>query len=137
MKIILFYGPANISSVDYRLILRLYTMGNALGFDNITIETAYRSYEQQEELYEAYKEDPKNNPEAAPPGESWHNWGGAIDLRSGAFTELPDSEFEEHGLIRPLEDEPWHIQVSETENYSYYERPDYFAVITKWSEVVC
>ena len=127
----------NISSVDYRLIFRLYIMGNELGFDNITIDSGYRSYEQQEVLYEAYLKDPKNNPEAAPPGASWHNWGGAIDLRSGTFTARSDSEFECYGLIRPVEGEPWHIQVSETENYSSDERGDYFAVITKWSEVVC
>lgn len=125
----------DISSVDYRLILRLYIMGNALGFDNITIDSAYRSCEEQQELYEAWLNGTGNY--AAPPGASWHNWGGAVDLRSGAFTSRSDSEFESYGLIRPVEGEPWHIQVSETENYSYDERSDYFAVITKWSEVVC
>lgn len=130
-------GNVDISSVDYRLIFRLYIMGNDLGFDNIRIDSGYRSYDQQEALYEAYKRDPENNPEAAPPGESWHNWGGAVDLRSGALTALLDSEFECYDLIRPVEGEPWHIQVSETRNFSRDERDDYFDVITKWSEVIC
>lgn len=128
----------DISSVDYRLILRLYLMGTELGFDNLQVDSAYRSNEEQQKLYDAYKNGTGNL--AAPPGESWHNWGGAIDLRSGAFTELPDSEFEERGLIRPVkspQNEPYHIQVSETKNYAYDERDDYFAAITKWSEVIC
>lgn len=128
------YG-VNISSVDYRLILRLYIMGNALGFDNITIDSGYRSNEEQQRLYDAYLNGTGNL--AAPPGASWHNWGGAIDLRSGALTARPDSDFECYGLIRPVEGEPWHIQVSETKNYAYDERDDYFAAITKWSEVIC
>ena len=125
----------DISSVDYRLILRLYLMGNALGFENITIDSGYRSNEEQQKLYDAYQNGTGNL--AAPPGASWHNWGGAIDLRSGAFTNRPDSEFEDYGLIRPVNGEPWHIQISETKNYAYDERDDYFAVITKWSEVIC
>ena len=128
----------DISSVDYRLILRLYLMGTELGFDNLQVDSAYRSNEEQQKLYDAYKNGTGNL--AAPPGASWHNWGGAIDLKSGAFTELPDSEFEERGLIRPVkspQNEPWHIQVSETKNYANNEREDYFNAITKWSEVIC
>ena len=128
----------DISSVDYRLILRLYIMGKALGFGNIQIDSAYRSNEKQQELYEAWLNGTGNY--AALPGASWHNWGGAIDVRSGAFTELPDSEFEYFDLIRPVkspQNEPWHIQVSETKNIPFDERDDYFYAITKWSEVVC
>lgn len=134
---ILSYG-VDISSVDYRLLLRLYLMGKALGFSNIQIDSAYRSNEEQQRLYEAFLNG-NGNP-AAKPGESWHNWGGAVDVRSGAFTALPDSAFESFDLIRPVKSpqfEPWHIQVIETQGIPVDGRDDYFAEITKWSEVIC
>ena len=124
----------DICPVDYRLILRLYIMGKALGFDSITIDSGYRSNAKQQEFYDDYLNG--TGPEAAPPGASWHNWGGAVDLRSGALTAHLDSEFECYGLIRPVNGEPWHIQITETKNYAYDERDDYFAEIIKWCDVI-
>lgn len=91
--------------------------------EHLTINSAYRSYEQQVEVYDPA--DP--NPLAAPPGCSNHGLGTAVDLGGGVQTfgsaqyEWLTVHAEEHGWTHPDWAEPdgrlpeaWHWQSVET-----------------------
>lgn len=103
----------------------------------IDIKSGNRTFEEQNELYEAWLADPENNEYAAKPGESRHNYGVAIDLWRETGTKWKELRYLDYyvdsigeqttllkyGLIKPMyygwisdEDkwEPWHIQPAET-----------------------
>lgn len=78
----------------------------------IGIQSAWRSMEKQQELYEKWKAGvPGYNP-ADPPGHSKHQDGTAIDLTfaTGAEREEFAALAVAHGFIRPTH-EPWHFVV--------------------------
>ena len=122
-----------IASVDARLMERLQDMGEYYGMENIVITSGYRSYADQERLYQKYLAGKGNL--AAKAGSSWHNWGGAVDIHSEFLEGLSNAAFEEFGLIRTVEGEPWHVQIIETRGLkaSKYGK-EYFNEITKWDK---
>jgi rare lipoprotein A (peptidoglycan hydrolase) len=75
---------------------------------NFQLESAYRSYEHQAELYEAYKRGTGNL--AAAPGTSDHGLGKAIDLYPTAAQEWVRRNGRKYGWYWPPETgEPWHF----------------------------
>jgi hypothetical protein len=75
------------------------------------LESAYRSYEHQAELYDAYKRGQGNL--AAPPGTSDHGLGKAIDLYPTAAQNWVRAKGRQYGWYWPPETgEPWHFVYS-------------------------
>jgi rare lipoprotein A len=73
-----------------------------------SLESAYRSYEHQKELYDAYKQG--KGASAAPPGKSDHGLGKAIDLYPTAAQEWVRAKGRQYGWYWPPETgEPWHF----------------------------
>lgn len=79
------------------------------GKGNITLNSAYRSDEEQAKLY-------KENPgKAAKPGKSAHGTGLAIDINSGEANELDKMGLlSKYGFSRPVKGEAWHLQAAGT-----------------------
>ena len=84
--------------------------------DQLRVLSAYRSPEVQASLWENALEE-YGSPEAArqwvaPPGNSRHNHGMAVDLRylDPAAQEYVHANAERYGLHFPMEWEPWHIE---------------------------
>lgn len=72
----------------------------------IQINSAYRSPEEQAQLYKS-----KPPGMAAAPGSSLHNYGMAIDMSSQTANELDKlGLLSKYGLHRPIKGEPWHVQ---------------------------
>ena len=72
------------------------------------LESAYRSYEHQKELYDAYQRGQGNL--AAPPGQSDHGLGKAIDLYPAAAQKWVREKGKQYGWYWPPETgEPWHF----------------------------
>ena len=83
------------------------------GKGNITVNSGYRSYEEQAKLY---AQDPTR---AAPPGRSAHGSGLAIDINRKEAGELDSMGLlSKYGFSRPLLNartpEPWHLQAKGT-----------------------
>ena len=75
----------------------------------ILINTAFRTYERQAELYRAYRNGTGNK--AARPGASNHQHGQAFDLNTRGnplIYEWLKKNGPKHGFIRTVDDEPWH-----------------------------
>jgi hypothetical protein len=83
---------------------------------SVLVNSANRSIEKQKKLYDAYIRDPKNNPMAAKPGSSRHNYGIAIDINSNHANALAAAGLlGKYGFTRPLlnhprKPEPWHLE---------------------------
>lgn len=84
--------------------------------DQLQIMSGYRSPERQAELWEAAVKK-YGSPEAArkwvaPPGNSQHNHGNAVDLRflDPAAQEWVHQNAAAYGLTFPMSHEPWHIE---------------------------
>lgn len=76
------------------------------GTKPIVITSAYRSYQEQAELYKRH-----GRGRAAPPGRSLHEFGLAIDADRAALTEMDQMGIlKKYGLVRPFSSEPWHLQ---------------------------
>ena len=84
--------------------------------DGLAVFSGYRSIERQTELWEASD---KSGKMVAKPGSSQHNHGKAFDLEwngqrlDKAPQEVQDwvaANLEAHGLTRPMDYEPWHIE---------------------------
>lgn len=73
---------------------------------SININSAYRSFDDQQKLYES-----KPAGMAARPGSSLHNYGLAIDIPTSTANELDKMGLlAKYGLERPIANEGWHIQ---------------------------
>lgn len=75
---------------------------------SLTLNSAYRTREQQQALYNAYLHDDGNL--AAAPGKSDHGWGTTIDAadsRGYAWLQKNAGEF---GFSNTVESEPWHYE---------------------------
>jgi hypothetical protein len=73
----------------------------------LIINSAYRSQEEQANLYRTLPEG-----RAARPGRSMHNYGMAVDISSSQGNELEQSGLlSKYGFARPIKSkEPWHLQ---------------------------
>lgn len=81
---------------------------------HISISSAWRSMEEQQDFYNGWKEGrPGFNP-ADPPGHSKHQGGVAMDLAfaSGAEREEFVAISIAHGFSRPISHEPWHFVIA-------------------------
>lgn len=84
----------------------------------LRVMSGYRSPERQKQLWdEALKK--YGSPEAArkwvaPPGNSQHNHGNAVDLRylSDAAREWAHANAGQYGMTFPMSHEPWHIELA-------------------------
>jgi hypothetical protein len=100
---------ANLDKVDPAVQSNFIAMAQEYksqgGPGQITINSAYRSPEEQARLHAA---DPTK---AAPPGRSAHNYGLALDINSREANELDKRGLlSKYGFSRPVPGEPWHIQ---------------------------
>ena len=78
---------------------------NATG-EKIQVNTAFRSYEEQMELFKKY-----GSPRAARPGRSKHEVGLAFDMQSAhAAKAIQMGLFDKYGFHRPVAGETWHIE---------------------------
>lgn len=79
----------------------------------LEINNAYRSFEEQQKLYQKYKEDPKHTALASPPGFSAHERGDAIDLKVASGDPRVDGWLKKNaskfGFDRDAQGEKWHI----------------------------
>ena len=72
----------------------------------LQVNSAYRSFKQQERLYKTM---PKGM--AARPGRSMHNYGYALDVQSAHANELHNSGLlAKFGFHRPVSGEAWHVE---------------------------
>ena len=129
-----YFSGKNATNVDRRLLERLYIFGVENGIKSATISSAYRSYEDQQRLYNEYISG-KRTSVVAKPGTSWHNYGGAVDISSSSFRNCTNEQFKKYGLIRPVKTENWHFQIIETTGMSATKDGEtYFDTIIKWSD---
>lgn len=78
---------------------------NSLTGKDITVNEAFRSFEDQKALYEA------NPAKAAKPGNSTHEFGLAIDIPSSQADELENMGLmRKYGFTRPIGGEKWHLE---------------------------
>lgn len=84
----------------------------------IGITSGYRSPETQERLWQEalakYGSEAEARKWVAPPGKSQHNHGQAADLSymSPAAQEWVRANAKQYGLAFPLDNEPWHVELS-------------------------
>lgn len=113
----LFQGRADAQTAIYdsddEFVARVSAMIDALPSHlagNVGIISAWRSYEEQEYLYDLYKSGRGNL--AAPPGKSNHNRGLAMDLafHSDAARQWIHSNAHRFGLHFPVNGEDWHVE---------------------------
>jgi len=115
---------------DFACRLMRFIQASKAAGKKITLNSGYRSYEHQAQLYKAYLDRGKQGPPVAPPGRSRHNFGMAYDLlydgvhanfKAGArnteicVRTLPSCRwaFDNagiYGLTYPMLTEPWHIE---------------------------
>jgi LAS superfamily LD-carboxypeptidase LdcB len=79
----------------------------------IRINSGFRSYPEQEALYQHYLKDTKNNTLAAEPGKSKHQSGVAFDIVVAGGPGNPTYDWlcanaPARGFIRTVSREPWH-----------------------------
>jgi len=72
----------------------------------IPFTTAHRTYGEQSCLWEKYNHDRSR---VAPPGQSNHNRGGAVDVDTD-FARQNAQTFREYNLCRPVPGEDWHFE---------------------------
>jgi hypothetical protein len=79
----------------------------------IAINSGFRTFREQEELFTLHQQDPVHNAVAARPGFSKHQNGVALDIAVGGFDGDPIYDWlkvngPRHGFIRTVSGEPWH-----------------------------
>lgn len=104
-------NPAGVEPELYRRIMRLNDM-SPFGPNTVTIGSGYRSFEEQERLYNNWRNGVPGQARAAPPGRSNHNHGTAADLRyaSDEAREWVHSVARDLGLHFPVRGENWHVE---------------------------
>jgi hypothetical protein len=88
-------------------------------------KSSYRTYAQQEELYQAYLDGTGNM--AAVPGTSNHGWGLAVDLATPDMRSMIDRIGAKYGFSKRCSDaqsEWWHIKWDQACNNSTWSGPD-------------
>ncbi len=73
----------------------------------VPFTTAHRTYNEQACLWEKYNHDRSR---VAPPGQSNHNRGTAVDVETN-FARTNAQAFREYGLCRPVAGEDWHFEI--------------------------
>ena len=79
---------------------------------NITINSGYRSRQEQERIYNLYKIGELKS--ASRPGFSWHEFRLAVDTSTQPIRAMDNDQLKPYGLCKPLSAEGWHIQPIET-----------------------
>ena len=103
-KIVPKSSSVNTKDVDKRIMERLQDLGADYNLSSIVISDGFRTRAQQEYFYNSPKY------KANPPGKSWHEYGGAVDVSRCIIWDLPNSVLSEYGLIRPSPNDPKEIQ---------------------------
>lgn len=89
-----------------RLFLGMAEEYGKLTGKKLQVNTAYRSFKEQEALYKKY-----GPGRAARPGSSLHEYGLALDVQSADLEQLEKlGLLRKYGFTRPLGSEPWHIE---------------------------
>lgn len=81
----------------------------------ISISSAFRTYAEQERLYNGWKAGLAGFNPADPPGHSKHQEGVAVDLHFASGEKERDEFYAiavAHGFTRPHPGEPWHFDIS-------------------------
>jgi hypothetical protein len=63
---------------------------------------------------------------AAAYGKSNHCYGMALDITDTWFKGLANTELSKYGLIKPLDYEPWHIELIETRKLTENQKPAFY-----------
>ncbi|MDU9693569.1 NlpC/P60 family protein [Priestia aryabhattai] len=101
----------NLDKVNPELLIRISAVAKHYG-KKITINSGYRTFEKQKELYDAYHSG-RSSVEAAKPGNSRHNYGLAIDVDDWV-QQLSEADIKKFGLHKPVSSENWHVEPLET-----------------------
>ncbi|QJX80809.1 transglycosylase SLT domain-containing protein [Priestia megaterium] len=101
----------NLDKVNPELLKRISEVAKHYG-KKITINSGYRTFEQQKVLYNAYKSG-RSSVQAAKPGNSRHNYGLAIDVDDWV-QQLSEADLKQFGLHKPVSSENWHVEPLET-----------------------
>ncbi len=89
-----------------RLFLGMAEEYGKLTGKKLQVNTAYRSFKEQEALFKKY-----GPGRAARPGSSLHEYGLALDVQSADLEQLEKlGLLRKYGFTRPLGSEPWHIE---------------------------
>ncbi len=113
--IVAMYVTGDIEGLNEDLLNRLAQVGEKLGVP-VHITSGFRSYEEQERLYQMYLNGTGNL--AAKPGTSRHESGLAADcsiggVNIGAYPGAIDA-MKEFGLGLPVGGENWHVEISDS-----------------------
>lgn len=93
----------------------------------VQVNSAFRSVAKQREMYEAYLTRNRRAPVVAPPGNSRHNSGVAIDINSADANALNSMGLlKKYRFHRPIKGEAWHL-----ENLAFSKANDTQAIIDK------
>lgn len=77
----------------------------------VLVNSAFRSVAKQKQMYAAYLDRNRRPPAVAPPGNSRHNSGTAIDINSADANALNSlGLLKKYRFHRPISGEPWHIE---------------------------
>lgn len=101
----------DLKNVNPELLKRISAVAKHYG-KKITINSGYRTFEQQKVLYDAYKSG-RSSVEAAKPGNSRHNYGLAIDVDDWV-QQISEADLKQFGLHKPVSSENWHVEPLET-----------------------
>lgn len=101
----------DIQGVNPELLARVSALGSAYNRD-VTIESGYRSIEEQQRLWNSYPEADRGTLVASP-GNSRHNYGNAVDISSVSdwIDSLGNDILAKFGLIRPVSGDIPHIEM--------------------------
>jgi len=99
------------------LLSRVDSIGNHYN-KKISITSGYRTFAEQQRLYDKYKAGVPGAAPAAVPGRSRHNYGLAFDSSTPFLRAMSASKLAKLGLHKPVEGEPWHFEAIETKGKS-------------------
>lgn len=104
-------NPYGLDPELYGAIEKLNSV-SPFGPNTVSVGSGYRSYEEQERLYNDWMNGVPGQAQAAPPGRSNHNHGTAADLEymNDEAREWVHSVAADLGLHFPVPGENWHVE---------------------------
>ena len=116
-------SESSFSKLDPQLQKQLLIAGKnyekTTGGKLLTITSAFRDHDKQQELYDQYVARGKQGTPVAPPGKSAHEFGGAVDVQEGRSGDTRAiSALNNAGLYQNVSKDPVHFQSAGTPGFA-------------------